>query len=128
MIRLKSAKHALCLRGVIPELAIVRMVQFEGKDGNYDPDMHGHILVLQEGDDITQIPEIGPDGLLEVIDNEWCCYEYVEAFVEDGRTVFEMVIALDNERTIAVIIPDEPWLDDRLRLVLEVETQHTNPS
>lgn len=123
MIRLKSAKQALGLRGVIPELAIVRMVQFEGKDGHYDPGIHGHILVIQEGDDITDIPEIGPDGLLEVIDNEWFCYEYVEAFVENGRTVFEMVIALDNERTIAVIIPDEPWLDDRLRLVLEVETQ-----
>ena len=71
MIRLKSAKQALGLRGIIPELAIARMVQFEGKDRHYDPDIHGHILVIQEGDDITQIPEIGPYGLLEVIDNEW---------------------------------------------------------
>lgn len=122
MIRLTSACQACALRGQIPELAVLRMVQFEGEDGSYDPATHGHILVLQEGDDIALVPELGPDGLLEVIDSEWASYDYVEAFAEDGRTVFEMVIALDNDRTLAVIVPDAPWVDSRLRLVLEVET------
>ncbi len=122
MIRLTSARQALELRGTIPELAVLRMVQFEGEDNAYDPSIHGHILVIQKGDDISKIPECGPEGLLDVIDNEWGCYEYVEAFKESGRKVYEMVIALDNDRTLAVIIPDEPWLDRRLQCVLETET------
>ena len=32
MIRLTSAKQALSLRGKIPELAVLRMTQFEGSD------------------------------------------------------------------------------------------------
>jgi hypothetical protein len=29
----------------------------------YSPEEPGHIIVIQEGDDITQIKEIGEDGL-----------------------------------------------------------------
>ena len=123
MIRLTSARQALALRGTIPELAVLRMVQFEGSDGQYDPERHGHIVVIEEGDDIALVPEVGPGGLLDVIDDEWRSYDALQAFDEDGRTVFEMVIALDNERTLAIIIPDAPWLDSRLRLVLDVETE-----
>ena len=123
MIRLTSAKQALSLRGTIPELAVLRMVQFEGSDGAYDPASHGYIVIIEEGDDIALVPEVGPGGLFDVIDDEWRSYDALDAFDEDGHTVFEMVISLDNERTLAVIIPDAPWLDSRLRLVLDVETE-----
>ncbi len=122
MIRLTSARQALNLRGTIPELAVLRMVQFEGQDGRYDPQVHGYILVVQEGDDISKIPEMGPDGLFEIIDSERSSFDYVEAFDENGRTIFEIVIPLDNERTLAIIIPDGSWLDQRLRNVLASET------
>jgi len=53
MIRIKSTQQALNLKGIIPELAIIRSIQFMG-DG-YSPEEHGHIIVNQEGDDINQI-------------------------------------------------------------------------
>lgn len=121
MIRLKSTRQAAELRDRIPALALTRMRQFEGEDGQYDPDIDGHIVVLEDGDDIAQLPEIGDNGLLGVIDPEWPGYEYVEVFVEDGRRMFEMVIQIDDCKTVAIIAPAEPWLDERLRLVLERE-------
>lgn len=127
MIRLTSARQALKLRGSIPELAVLRMVQFEGKDGRYNPKVHGYIMVIQERDDISKIPEIGPDGLFEIIDSERSSFDYVEAFDENGRTIFEMVIHLDNDRTLAIIIPDGSWLDQRLRSVLASETNRHFP-
>ena len=118
MIRLTSIQLALSLRGIIPELAIIRSIQFMG-DG-YDSEEHGHIIVIQEGDDITQnklthIKEIGDDGLFtDDVPN----FEYVEAFLDGDQVTFELVYQLDDSRTVAVIIPDEPWLDPSLRNIL----------
>ena len=61
MIRLKSIQQALLLRGTIPELAVIRSLQLMGN--GYSPEEQGHIIVIQEGDDITQIKEIGEGGL-----------------------------------------------------------------
>jgi hypothetical protein len=111
MIRLTSAAQALALRGTIPELAVVRMHQFEGMDGFYDPEEHGHIIVLEQGDDLTQIEEIGADGLF--IDDV-PVFEYVEVFMDGENVVFEIVMALDSERTIA-LIAEQDYLDAHLR-------------
>ncbi len=123
MIRLTSAAQALALRGTIPELAVIRMVQFEGADGIYDPQEHGHIVVLQEGDDIADLPELGPSGLIQALDEEWPIHEYIEAFPQEDGLTYELVIQIDDGRTIAVIIADRPWLDPRLRTFLERETK-----
>ena len=64
MIRLLSTEQSLALRGQIPELAIIRSLQFQGE--GYDPDIHGVILVLGPGDDLCRIPEIGPEGLYSI--------------------------------------------------------------
>ena len=118
MIRITSIQQALSLKGTIPELAVIRSLQFMG-DG-YSPEEHGHIIVIQEGDDITQnelthIKEIGDDGLF--ID-DIPTFEIVEAFVDGDQVTFELVYQLDDSRTVAVIIPDEPWLDADLRKAL----------
>jgi len=98
MIRLTSIQQALSLRGTIPELAVIRSTQFMG-DG-YDPEEHGHIIVIKEGDDITQIEEIGDDGLFtDDVPN----FEYVEAFLDGDQVSFELVYQLDDSRTVAVI-------------------------
>jgi hypothetical protein len=115
MIRIYSIEQALALRGSIPELAIIRALQFMG-DG-YSPEEHGHIIVIQEGDDLTQnklthIKEIGEDGLF--ID-DIPAFELVETFVDGDQVAFELVYQLDDSRTVAVIIPNEPWLDANLR-------------
>jgi hypothetical protein len=112
MVRLTSIQQALSLRGTIPELAIIRAMQFMG-DG-YDPEQHGHIIVIQEGDDITQIKEVGEDGLF---DDDVPTFEYVEAFVDGDQVTFELVYQLDDSRTVAVIA-DADCLDDDLRNML----------
>jgi hypothetical protein len=98
MIRLTSIQQALSLRGTIPELAVIRSIQFMG-DG-YTPDEHGHIIVVQEGDDITHIKEVGEDGLFN---DDVPTFEYVETFVDGDQVTFELVYQLDDSRTVAVI-------------------------
>ena len=115
MIRLLSTKQSLALRGTIPELAIIRALQFQGE--GYAPDIHGVILVLETGDDLCRMPEIGPDGLF---DSEGLpCFEFVEAFIEEDRLIYEVVIVIDNSKTVALIIPDDPGLDPSLRTILK---------
>ena len=108
MIRLTSIQQALSQKGTIPELAIIRAIQFMG-DG-YDPEEHGHIIVIQADEDFSEFTEI--DSFTE--DN----YEYIEAFIEDDHIVYEAVFQIDNSRTIAVIIPDAPWLGEPFRKIL----------
>jgi hypothetical protein len=94
MIRLTSIQQALRLKDTIPELAIKRAIQFMG-DG-YDPEEHGHIIVIQDGDDLTQIKEIGEDGLfVDDIPN----FEFIEAFVDGDQVTFELVCQLDDSKT-----------------------------
>lgn len=114
MIRLTSAQQARDLRGQIPELVIRRMEQFEGSDGNYDPNVHGHLVYLGAGEDITTLREISDTGLLAILDPECPGYEFLEAHEEDGQTVWEMAFAIDNERTIAVFFVESSELDQRL--------------
>ena len=84
MIRRTSIQQALSLRGTIPELAIIRAIQFMG-DG-YDPEEHGHIIVIQTDEDFSEFTEI---------DSFDCC-EYIEAFIEDDHIVYETVFQIDN--------------------------------
>jgi hypothetical protein len=114
MIRLTSAHQAQELRGQIPILAITRMEQFEGSDGNYDPDVHGHIVIIGDGDDIVTLREISDMGLLAILDPECPGYEFLEAHEEDGQTVWEMAVAINDERTVAVFFVESPELDQRL--------------
>lgn len=97
MIRIYSIKQALSLRGTIPELAIIRSIQFQG-DG-YNPIDHGHIIVLEPGDDPTHIEEL-PNGLLV---DDLPVFEYVEAFLDGNQVTLEIVIQLDDARTLAII-------------------------
>ena len=114
MIRLLSIEQSLALRGTIPELAILRSIQFQGE--GYSPEEHGHIIALESGDDLCRIPEIGPEGLYD--SDGLPCFEFVESFIEGDRLIFEVVIVIDNSRTVALIIPDEPDMDPSLRTIL----------
>ena len=114
MKRLKSLQDVLDHKDTIPTLAYIRGTQFCGSQG-YQADIDGWIVVMQEGDDITRIEEIGDDGLFtDDVPN----FEYVEAFLDGDQVTFELVYQLDDSRTVAVIVPDEPWLDSELRKVL----------
>lgn len=119
MIRLTSAAQARELRGQIPALVVQRMEQFEGSDGLYDPERHGFIVVLGPEDDITTLAEISDTGLLGILDPENPGYEFLDAIKEGEETVYEMAVALDEERTIAVFFVDSPALDRRLAAYLD---------
>jgi len=56
MIRILSIEQALSLRGIIPELAIIRSLQFQGT--GYSPEEHGYIIVIQKDDDFSELTEI----------------------------------------------------------------------
>lgn len=114
MIRIRSKEQALCLRGTIPELAITRALQFQG-DG-YDPERDGHIVVMEQEPDLSCVPEIGTMGLCDP--DGLPAYEYVDAFAEGGELLFEVVFQIDDERAVAVIVTDGPWLGRQFRMEL----------
>ncbi len=121
MIRFKSTSQALSLKGKIPDIAIVRMTQLEGTDKLYDPDAHGYLIIIEEGDDIEAIPEAGEGGLLTFLDDE--DPEYVSHSIEDGQRIYELVMAINNEKTIAIIVSKSVPIDDRVRQLLEAKSQ-----
>jgi len=112
MIRITSIGQALSLKGTIPELAIARAKQFMC-DG-YDPEEHGHIIVLMEGEAFSEIPEIGTDSLL---DSEGLpTYDIIEAYEEGDQVLYEIVFQIDDSRTIAIIAPAVTFNDTPLAL------------
>ena len=119
MIRLTSANQARALKGQIPDLMIRRMEQFEGDDGAYDPQRHGYLVYLGENESITTLAEISETGLVPLLDPENPGYEFLEAVVENGETVWELAVAIDNEKTIVVFFTDSPALDQRLAAYLD---------
>lgn len=125
MIRLKSTSQILTLEKKIPEIAIKRMVQFEGYDGLYDPDRHGYLIVVEDGDDlVNDIPEGGDRGLHTHLDDEFQNqFEFVRSTDEDGVKIYEAVMQINNEKSVAVFISETFPLHDQLRLVLEMEAE-----
>lgn len=116
MIRLTSVAQARRLKDRVPPLAVLRMAQFEGTDGLYDPERHGCIVVVEAGDDVERdFPEAGLRGLLSGLDGDCPPFEYVFAYREGDASVFEAVVQIDDERTLTLIIPDAPWLPPALR-------------
>ena len=124
MKRLKSLQDVLDHKDTIPTLAYIRGIQFCGSQG-YQADIDGWIVILEQGDDITRIEEIEDDGLFtDDVPN----FEYVEAFLDGDQVTFELVYQLDDSRTVAVIVPDEPWLDPSLRNILREASGSPLPS
>ena len=116
MIRIYSAKQALSLRDTIPELAVIRSLQFMG-DG-YIPEEDGSIYVFERGD---KIPDIVPEGLF---DENGQTYESIEAYWDNKQISFEIFFLISNSSVKVAIVPDEPWLDTNLRATL---LKHSTP-
>lgn len=127
MVKLTSVAQARQLSGVVPALAVERMVQFEGDDGCYDPEEHGYIMVLEEGDLIERdFPILGEDGLDAILEGEWLSpFEHVSYVREKDRRIFEATIPLGGDAMLVLIVPEAPWVDRRLLLVLDAEGQET---
>lgn len=124
MIRLNDAFQVQRRRHRFPQRALQL---FDALQKQLPPssvqEQQSRVAVLEEGDDIGRVPrELGRYGLLDVLDNPWRSYDAVTLFAEGEARYYEMVITLQPGVLFTLIIPDAPWLDPRLRLVLEVET------
>jgi hypothetical protein len=119
MIKLTSSIQAEQHKGQIPAIAALRMKQLEGEDGLYSPEAHGFVILVTEQDNVeTDFLELGDQGLLSGTE-DWPLFDYVEKHQEGTGYVVEAVTHLNNEKVLAFIIPVEPWLDPRLRVILE---------
>lgn len=95
----------------LPEIVLLRAEQFFS-DGYTEQD--GCLVVVEESDQLTDFGVVAESGLLEIFEPE-PAYEYLEY----SLGCWEVVVQIDDTRTVAVFVPDAPWLDSRLRRHLE---------
>lgn len=83
---------------------------------------NGLVVVLEEGDDIEKsVPQAGRHGLMTHMDDPWQePFAFVHFVIEGGRRVFEARLAY-GKHPVTIVVADAPWLDSRLRLVLDLE-------
>lgn len=134
MITLTGNHQANYQKATIPDIIIQRMQQLEGNDGLYDPDIHGYIIILEQHDDISNIPAIAEHGLLTILqecdqpnhhpDYPPCCFEHVELHHQPDHNIYEMIITIDADKVIVIFAPDTPWLDTRLKQALERQLKY----
>lgn len=80
----------------------------------YDPDLHGHFVVLEYGDGARELyaghPVEAPPP-----------WEGVVAHPE--VRVYEVVIIYGSDYGLTFFVPDEPWFDGSLRRLLQAEAE-----
>jgi hypothetical protein len=114
-IRIFSIEEALRIKDRIPGLVLVRAKQFLGSSG-FSSD-EGYLVIYESGEDIKQIYELAPNGLLD--EEGFPIYEFIEAYIEnDGRLTWEVVVQVSNSKTIAIFLRDQDCLDPDLRSIL----------
>lgn len=117
MIRLKSLQDVMDHKDTITPLGYLRGLQFCGSQG-YQADIDGWIVILEAGDDITQIKEIGINGYGDLLD----CYEFVETFVDDDRIFYEIAIQASNTMTFAIVGEHDHLHPDLITILQEIST------
>lgn len=115
MVVLTGRTEAGALRGRVPEVALRRAERLPPG---------GVVVVLEEGDDVERgVPQAGRHGLLTHLDDAWQePFAWVRAVLENGIRVFVARLAY-GKRPVEVVAPDAPWLDSRVRLVLDLEAE-----
>ena len=81
------------------------------------------VLWLNGDDDLTDIPELGPDGLYEAIDNEWIGFDHVLLHTVGHKRIFELLIIPDSTMSVTIFLEDGPSLDETIRTILMLESQ-----
>ena len=94
----------------IKELVRLLIEDYTGDGYTYDPDDDGFIILIEEGDVYRELDELW-DGctLLNI---------YWEGItLRDG--FFTAIYLANNQYGLAVVIPDAPWVNGKLRKVIE---------
>ncbi len=116
MILFKAAEDLQKLSTKDPAYPIIKdlvqrlIIDFIKEGNNYIPDDHGYIALIEEADKDRVLTEIWDDWTL--LDIPWEGISIVDGF-------FQAVFLANNEFGIVFIIPDAPWVDGKLREVIE---------
>lgn len=115
MIILTGTDSDKAHKGKVPEIALRRAEEMAGT-GVY-------VVALEVLDDIGRdLPMAGRYGLLTYLDDHYQApFEYVRYVEENGRRVFEALLAPEGK--FLLVVPEEDWVDDRLLVVLDVEAE-----
>ncbi len=95
---------------LIAELVQRLIVDFINDGNLYIPEDHGYIALVEEGDEDRVLTEIWSDWTL--LDIPWEGIMRLDNF-------FQAIFLANNEFGIVFLIPDAPWVDGRLREVIE---------
>lgn len=116
MVTLTGNHEEELFRGRVPDVALRRAREM-GCEGVV-------VLVLERGDDVQRdFTTAGRYGLLTYLDNHYQApFQYVRYVVEGGRRVFEALLLPSGRHLL--VVPDEEWVDTRLRVVLDVESEN----
>ena len=117
-IRIFSIQEAMGLKDKIPRLVLIRSLEFQGI--GYNKERDGYLILLEAGDDLTQLKEIGEDGLFS---DDVPNFEFVETFVDADGAFMEIVFALDSERSVGIFACKDS-LDPDLFALLQ---KHSSP-
>lgn len=118
--------HALRAEGQPPHLVGLADRRFRELTAAYadcgatfDPEEHGPIVIIERGDDVRDLSEIGlnPEdgGLLGAIK---------EAVIHH-QGAYEVLVLYSNDYGVIFLCPDELWLDAELRAILDDEVAET---
>lgn len=115
--RAKDHGQPLALMDLAADLIRSLAAGFSEAGWEWDPDEHGHVAVLEPGDDPHDLADIGlgqeGDGLLGA------CWEVCEWHAE--AKAWAVTVLYDNESGVTVLVPDAPWLAPDLRAKLAAE-------
>ena len=92
---------------------------FKEAEWDWDPEENGHFVVIEAGDDIRGLQEVGlnpeDNGLLGAI--------WEATFWHDGAGAWEVLVLYGNDTGMTFFVPDTPWVDPELRRMLAEEAE-----
>ena len=103
---------------ILEDLIKRLIIDFTDEGYEYDPEAHGYIALIEKHDLERVLEEIWPepDGWT-LLDIPWEGIMQIDGF-------FQAIFLANNEFGIVFIIPDAPWVDGKLREVIE---EHLDP-
>ena len=102
---------------IIEDLVQRLCVDIPKENFKYDPIVHGFIALIEKHDVNRVLDQIWPNDGYSLI-----TIPYEGVLLEDG--FYKAIFLANNDFGIVFIIPDEDWLTDELRNILE---EHLDP-
>jgi hypothetical protein len=118
-----EGRAAPALTKLVAERLLAVQAAFREGGAEWDPDEHGHWVVIEAGDDVRDLRAQGlnPEdhGLLGAV---WEAVEWHPA-----ARLWEVFIVYSGDAGMTFLVLDGPWLDAELRRKLKEETEAPAP-